>query len=271
MSPTGRRPAAPLAAFVLHQYPWSETSLILDLFTREQGRLAVAAKGAKRPYSQLRSVLLPFQRIQVTLSRPSRDEAAEIQTLRSAEWASGGPMLSGAALFSGFYLNELVIKLLARGDPHPALFDAYAGSLPVLADANADLTEPALRAFEIVLLREIGLLPELDRVTATQQALQPEASYQLHAEGGLTAAAFGASGLTGRQWAGLQATLDAGALSVLQGRCAESLPGLKASLRTLLHYHLGMPVMRTREVLRDAQQLMDGLPRRAIAQRSPSR
>src|SRR2546427_10968622 len=105
---TRSRAAATLTAYVLHRYDWSETSLILDLFTREQGRLAVAAKGAKRPYSQLRSVLLPFQRIQVALGRvpkpvlsgvegmDSADEhVREVQNLRSAEWAGGAAMLTG--------------------------------------------------------------------------------------------------------------------------------------------------------------------------------
>ena len=90
----------------------------------------MAAKGAKRPYSQLRAVLLPFQRISVALGRSAGEEgAAEVQNLRAAEWAGGQPMLTGAALFSGFYLNELLMKLLARHDPHPALFDAYAATI----------------------------------------------------------------------------------------------------------------------------------------------
>ena len=86
----------PLLAYVLHHYDWSETSLIIDLFTRERGRVAVAAKGAKRPYSQLRSVLLPFQRLNVQLGKAPKDEAAEVHTLRSAEWAGGVPMAGGA-------------------------------------------------------------------------------------------------------------------------------------------------------------------------------
>ena len=133
------RPSPHLQSYVLHRYDWSESSLILDLFTREQGRLAVAAKGAKRPYSQLRAVLLPFQQVHIVLSRPRRsaeDEAPpEVQTLRGAEWAGGAAMLTGAALFAGFHCNELLMKLLARGDPHPLLFDAYAQTLPELAGA----------------------------------------------------------------------------------------------------------------------------------------
>jgi len=119
---------------VLHSYDWSETSLIVELFTRERGRVVVAAKGAKRPTSQLRPVLLPFQRLHVQLGKTPADEAAEIHTLKSAEWAGGVPAVGAAALFSGFYLNELLLKGLARQDPHPALFDAYAATLAALAD-----------------------------------------------------------------------------------------------------------------------------------------
>ena len=84
---TARRVTAPLDAYVLHRYDWSETSLILDLFTRAKGRVTVAAKGAKRPYSQLRSVLLPFQRIAATIGKQAEDAQADVVTLRSAEWA----------------------------------------------------------------------------------------------------------------------------------------------------------------------------------------
>ncbi|TMH31709.1 MAG: DNA repair protein RecO, partial [Betaproteobacteria bacterium] len=156
---TRSRAAATLTAYVLHRYDWSETSLILDLFTREQGRLAVAAKGAKRPYSQLRSVLLPFQRLHVALGRvPKADSQSdeplrEVQNLRSAEWAGGAAMLTGGALFSGFYLNELLMKLMARHDPHPTLFDVYAQTLPALASPDEAEVQTALRGFELSLLR----------------------------------------------------------------------------------------------------------------------
>src|SRR5439155_26738977 len=148
MASRGSRHVA-LAAFVLHRYDWSESSVILDLFTREQGRIAVAAKGAKRPFSQLRSVLLPFQRLQVSFGRePPGDDAREVHSLRGADWAGGHPMLTGSALFSGFYLNELLMKLLARHDRHPALFDAYADTVAALVEADDVVTQAALRAFE---------------------------------------------------------------------------------------------------------------------------
>ncbi|HSN34161.1 MAG TPA: DNA repair protein RecO [Ideonella sp.] len=247
------RSGAPLAAYVLHRYDWSESSLILDLFTREQGRLAVAAKGARRPHSQLRAVLLPFQRVQVTLTRAASDDAAppEVQTLRSAEFGGGAPMPSGAALFPGFYLNELLMKLLARHDPHPALFDAYAHTLPRLGAADE---QAALRAFELVLLRETGVLPDLGVVTATQQPLDDAGRYALHAERGLVPAGAAEAALDGRSWRALQAALDAGDIDALRAACFATLPALRTLLRNALHYHLGSSPLRTRQVLLELHQ-----------------
>jgi DNA repair protein RecO (recombination protein O) len=278
---TSRRPAAPLDAFVLHRYDWSETSLILDLFTRSRGRIAVAAKGAKRPYSQLRSVLLPFQRIAATVGRQAEEAQAEVLTLRGAEWAGvdACPVLPAPRLFAGFYLNELLMKLLARGDAHPALFDAYAASLSTLAalgGAPAGEASPtgrgrratsaddvgeqiALRAFELVLLKEIGLLPELDRVTATQAPLEPDADYQLAGDRGLVAAdpAVPAARLAGADLVAIDDALRENALAPLHAACAPRLDRLRPMLRALVHYHLGSPALRTRDVMRDARQLIE--------------
>lgn len=263
MPPSGTRGArAPAVqqAFVLHHYDWSETSLVLDLFTREQGRLAVVAKGAKRPYSQLRAVLLPFQRIQVSLSKPAKatEGAAEVVTLRGAEWAGGATMPAGAALFSGYYLNELLLKLLARQDPHPALFDAYAQTLPQL-HADDDLqSQAALRAFELRLLREVGLLPDLSLATTSQTSLDQQRLYTLSPEAGVISAGgeTGAS-LSGASLTQMQAALLHGSMAALQQACAGSLPALKTGLRALLHYHLGHKPLRTRQVMLDVQKLLD--------------
>ncbi|WP_396270491.1 DNA repair protein RecO [Ideonella sp.] len=257
-----RSRAATTAAYVLHRYDWSETSLILDLFTREQGRLTVVAKGAKRPYSQLRPVLLPFQGLLASVSRPSRDENAEISTLRGAEWLGGAPMLSGAALFSGFYLNELLMKLLPRHDPHPVLFDAYAATLPALAQPDEWVSAAALRAFELVLLRETGFLPQLDRL-ATQGAVQAGKAYGLRPGLGLIPATPDDHPLPGEALLAIQAALTEGDLARVQYACAAQGTVLKLTLRTLLHYHLGTPRLRTRDVMLDAQQLLDA-PRLAV-------
>jgi DNA repair protein RecO (recombination protein O) len=261
-APTSRparpaRVAAPLAAYVLHRYDWSESSLILDLFTREQGRLAVAAKGAKRPYSQLRSVLLPFQRVQVHLGRvPAGDDGgSDVQTLRGADWAGGAAMLTGQALFSGFYLNELLMKLLARHDPHPALFDVYAASLPELAAESDVRVQAALRAFELSLLRHTGWLPDLSRVTQTQEPLRPEAPYVLRPDSGVAPARDGDEPLGAATLVGLQAALEHGSLPALQQVCAASLSALKLPLRALIQHQLGQGILRTRQAMMDLQSL----------------
>lgn len=240
-------------AYVLHRYDWSESSLILDLFTRDHGRLAVVAKGAKRPYSQLRSVLLPFQRLVVGYS--SRDEeGAEVHTLKAAEWAGGGPMLTGPALLTGFYLNELLMKLLARGDPLPALFDAYAQTVPLLVGEDDLVVQAGLRAFELRLLRAMGVLPELGLETLTLQPVRPQATYALHGEAGVVEHSRGEAILLGSTLEQLQSALDSGSLSSLQQACLGALPELKATLRGLLHYHLGTPVLRTRQLMMELQQ-----------------
>ena len=248
---------APLTAFVLHRYDWSESSLILDLFTREQGRVAVAAKGAKRPFSQLRSVLLPFQRIQITLGRQATGEdAREVQNLRGADWTGGAAMLTGASLFSGFYVNELLMKLVARHDPHPALFDAYAATVAALGEAGEAGGQAALRAFEIVLLKEIGLLPDLGVETATRRQVAADERYRVLADagvvgaGGATDATIGGATLTA-----LLATLDADDLAALQRITSRSLAELRPILRAQLAYHLGTDRLRTRQVMIDAQAL----------------
>lgn len=257
-----RAPRAPstLTAYVLHRYDWSETSLILDLFTREQGRVAAAAKGAKRPYSQLRPVLLPFQRLQVALGRVPKPEAgdeaaSEVQNLRSAEWAGGAAMLTGAALFSGFYLNELLMKLVARQDPHPLLFDTYAQTLPRLADPDDLQVQAALRAFELRLLKEIGVLPDLSLVTLTLEEVREQARYTLLPEAGVAAPRGNEAQIGGAALIGLQAALVHGSAEALQQACGQALPELKTMLRALLHYHLGTPVLRTRQVMLDVQNL----------------
>jgi DNA repair protein RecO (recombination protein O) len=250
--------SAPLAAYVLHRWDWSETSLILDLFTRDQGRVAAAAKGAKRPYSQLRPVLLPFQRVNVSFGREAAaDDAPDVLTLRGAEWAGGMPMPGGAALFSGFYLNELLMKLLARHDPHPVLFDAYDATLPALGGAE-DAAQAALRAFELVLLREVGLLAELSVLTSSLVPVHPQQLYTLRPEGGVVPWVEGEPGVTGQTLTQCQAALDSGRLDALRAACLPAVAPLRGMLRSLLYYHLGSPnPLRTRSVMVDVQRMLE--------------
>ncbi len=244
-------------AYVLHHYNWSESSLILDLFTRERGRIAVAAKGAKKPHSQWRALLLPFHPLRVIFPASTKAEAPDVQTLRGAEWVGGSAWLQGTALFSGYYLNELLMKLLARQDPHPQLFDAYDQTLPHLASSDDGAVQAALRAFEINLLRHTGVLPELHRQTQTQQPLLPAERYTLHGEAGLCAAQRDDSALSGAQWLALQAALESGAAQALHAACAQARQPLRGVLRELLHYHLGTRSLRSRQALADVQRLLD--------------
>ncbi|HXF77352.1 MAG TPA: DNA repair protein RecO, partial [Usitatibacter sp.] len=105
--------------YVLHSYPYRETSLILQAWTEKHGRLGLVAKGARRPKSSSRSVLVPFQPL--ALDWFGR---GELRTLKTAEPAAPATPLAGASLLSAFYLNELLLKLTTRDDPHEGLFAA---------------------------------------------------------------------------------------------------------------------------------------------------
>jgi DNA repair protein RecO (recombination protein O) len=239
-------------AFILHRYDWSESSLILETLTRHHGRVALVAKGAKRPSSNFRPVLLPLQPLHVAYGGD-----AEIRTLKSAEWAGGHVMPTGGALLSGYYLNELLMRLLARDDAHETLFDAYAGAVGLLAAHAGDAMNAALRAFELILLREIGLLPVLDQQTMTLEPLADAPAYTLVPEGGLRLAhSDDRASLSGAQWKALQASLDSPAPFHAAVQSSDAvLSGLKPQLRALLHYHCGVSTLRTRQMMIDLQNL----------------
>ena len=239
-------------AYVLHRYDWSETSLILEVFTRHHGRIALVAKGAKRPTSSFRPVLLPLQPLCLSYGGES-----EVRTLKSAEWVGGHVMPTGEALLSGYYLNELLLQLLAREDDHPQLFDIYAQVVQILASGQEALLQAGLRAFELLLLREIGFLPPLDQQTLTLAPLEAGAFYALVPEGGLrTAQPDERLALSGAQWRQLQQVLDDGApLTETLRVCALLSNELKPQLRALLHYHCGVSTLRTRQMMVDLQSL----------------
>ncbi len=239
-------------AFVLHRYDWSESSLILEVFTRHHGRIALVAKGAKKPSSNFRPILLPLQPLHVAFGGD-----AEIRTLKGAEWMGGHVMPTGDALMSGYYLNELLLNLLARDDPHPRLFDMYTSVVQIIASRHLDALQSALRTFELLLLREIGLLPLLDAQTMTLGSLDPDTRYTLVPEGGLrqTGETDRAS-LSGAQWLVLQASLaDRAPFTTTLRACAEVMAELKPQLRTLLNYHCGVGTLRTRQMMIDLQNL----------------
>ena len=135
-------------AFVLHSYPFRETSLIVEVFSRDFGRVALLARGARRPRSVLRGMLLAFQPLELSWAGKG-----EVQTLMKAEWQGGQPLLTGRALFCAYYLNELLMHLLPREDAHERLFSVYAETLRSFSNI---LKESDLRCFERAFLQELG-------------------------------------------------------------------------------------------------------------------
>lgn len=238
--------------FILHSYPWSESSLILETWSRHHGRVALVAKGAKKPTSQFRPVLLPLQPL-----RLSWGGDAEVRTLKAAHWPGGHVMPTGEALLSGYYLNELLMRLTARDDPHPELFEVYAAAVRLLASGDPDALQWALRGFELLLLKEMGLLPALNQQTLTLKPLLPDDSYALVPEAGLQWVNDDPRhALRGEQWLALHAALASPSpLAALLRECADLLVQLQRPLRLLLNYHCGVGALRTRQMMLDLQTL----------------
>jgi len=247
-------------AFVLHRYPWSESSLVLEVFTRKSGRVALLAKGAKKPHSNFRSVLMPLQR----LSLAYRGES-EVRSLSKAEWIAGHPLPKGEALLAGFYVNELILKLLARDDPHPEIFDLYGQVVEILSSGADAAIAPLLRSFELMVLQCLGLLPDLDHEGSRLQALSQHLAYHLHPEAGLTLMDAERSppnqhALLGSQWLQLCETLqgESELLHILRW-CAqldnESRLALQSQMRQMIHYHAGRVPFKTRQFMIDVQSL----------------
>ena len=156
--------------FILHRRPFSESSLLLDIFSRRYGRITAIAKGARRQKSQYRGMIRPF-----ALTTLGWSGKGEVKTLTQCEWAGPDFGLRGPNLFCGYYLSELLIKFLQRYDPHERLFDQYLKSLVHLGvDGESQST---LRLFEKVLLRETGYGLRLDRDHDTGQPIKPNSSY----------------------------------------------------------------------------------------------
>lgn len=154
MSPANRIDHQP--AFLLSATPWRETSLLVELFSRDYGRVALVARSARKRQSELRGVLVPF--VPVCVSWYGKEE---LKTLHRAEWLGGWPQPQNRALFSGLYANELVAKLTAREDPHPAIYAELAQVMRRIA--TEDHHAAALRHFEWALLQHNGLAPDLQQ------------------------------------------------------------------------------------------------------------
>ena len=227
-------------AFVMHSYAFRETSLVIELFTPGHGRVALLAKGARRPRSAMRGVLLAFQPLFVTWSGKN-----ELRTLHKADWSGGQPLLQGPALMCGFYLNELLLKLLIRDDPHLRLFEEYRDAIAKLARGAE--AAAVLRGFERSLLQEIGYALVLDRDAATGAAIVAESTYTYEVERGPRLASGGEPlQFSGRTLLDIERNDFSNPTTQQQS---------KLLMRTLIHHHLGSQRLVTPQLYRELQQL----------------
>ena len=250
-------------AYVLHSYPYRETSLILQAWTEKHGRIGLVAKGARRPKSASRSLLVPFQPLVIDWFG-----RGELRTLKGAEPAAPATPLAGQALLSAFYLNELLLKLTTRDDPHERLFAAYDEAVAALRAISrfgqaapgapdeptargAGFLEPVLRRFELALLREVGYALELTREAGTHAPIVAEREYFYVVERGAVPAeqveprhdAVRLSGLT--------------LLDLERGRFEDqkTIAQAKSLMRLLINHSLNGQELATRVLVRDLQRL----------------
>ena len=228
-------------AYVLHTYPYRETSLIVEVFSRDFGRLPLMARGARRPKSAVRGLLLSFQPLSLSWFGKT-----ELRTLHSAEWQGGQPLLQGTALICGFYLNELLLKLLHRDDPHEQLFLYYQETLQELA-RRTDYAA-VLRRFEMNLLKELGYALTLTHDADSGAEIEPDAPYRYVFERGPVRQKTGQNGVELRGKTLLDMSADDYADPV-------TLQQSKALMRALINHYLGEGTLHTRQILKDLQEL----------------
>ncbi len=237
-------------ALILHRRPYRETSLLVEAFSREHGRIGLVARGANRGRARLRGLLRPFAPLLLSWAGHG-----DLATLTGAEEQQQALWLPAERLLSGLYLNELLITLLARHDPHPALFDDYWRALNGLA--GDDDEEPVLRRFEVRLLARLGYGLQLEREADGNTPIQPGWTYRYVLERGPLPFAASDGGIT---------ISGHSLLSMARGELTE--PGVlrevKRLTRAALAVHLDKP-LRSRALLsalrrRSTPQRQDGTP-----------
>jgi len=231
-------------AYVLHTYPFRETSLIVEVFSRDFGRMALLARGARRPRAAIRGLLMAFQPLEIGWAGKG-----EVLTLMKAEWQGGQPLLAGEALFCGYYLNELLMHLLPREDAHERLFARYTEMLARLAaDPSGKVREADLRSFEKALLQELGYGLTLNH-DSDARAIDSKAFYTYRMEQGP-----------------VRLEHDEGAAQVVSGKTLLDLEAedfsdprsrheAKALMRTLMAYYLAGKELETRKIFKELQEL----------------
>lgn len=227
------------AGFILHHRPYRDTSLVLDVFSREAGRLAIVARGARQSRSRQRALLQPFRPLLLSWRL-----GGDMGTLTGVEADGPSLALTGERLLAGFYLNELVLRLLGRHDPNPEFFALYTHALDDLAEGGD--TAPVLRAFEKRALDCLGYGLPLSTHALDGSEIQPDVRYRFDVQAGARPVSGQDSSSVGGE------TLLALYHETFDG------PGGQGEMRRLLSsalaVHLGGRPLQTARVLRDLRR-----------------
>lgn len=244
MTATARIQLAP--GYVLHQRPYRESSALLEVFSESYGRVGLVARGVRSPKSRQRGDLQPFRAL-----RLSWNARSELGTLTGVEADAPGGRLQGTALYSAFYLNELLVRLLVRNDPHPRLYATYQASMERLMQGG-DI-EPLLRLFEKSLLQEIGYGLLLDSDVESGEPVQPDSYYDYHLESGPV--------LVASQDAQAFVFKGSSLLALERGQLtgADVLRDAKRLMRSALNLYLGNKPLKSRELFMATNKVQEPL------------
>ncbi len=235
------------SAYILHQRPYRDTSVLLEVFSQDHGRLGVVAKGVRRRRNPRQALLQPFTPLLLSWSG-----RGELMTLLDVESQASGYLLQGSVLMSGFYLNELLLRLLQRQDPHSRLFLHYDRTLTRLADMNGQAQQRAelpvaLRIFEKYLLEEIGYGLMLD-CDAEGEVLNADRLYRYQVGVGLVP-------LPDNSRVGVEVLHGAHLCALARDQLDEvSARGVKRLLRAAIDQHLGGKPLQSRKMLLEMQR-----------------
>ena len=224
----------------MHHRPFRDTSRILDVFSRDYGRLALVSRGSRSAKSKLRGILRPFMPLQISWVIRS-----DLGTLTGAEIQSAPISLSGDALLSGYYINELLLHLLHRHDPQPDIFSAYSDTIERLAGIAT--VAPVLREFEIALLRLLGYALNLDHDTDTPGALVPDTKYEYRAEQGPVA-------VSDRRGPMIFTGAELAAIHRQEFSQPDVLKNAGRLLRNVIAYHLDGKELKSRKVMQEIRR-----------------
>lgn len=230
--------------FILHTYPFKETSLVVEMFSRDLGRIAAVAKGARRPLSAMRGMLQSFQQLAGTWSGKN-----ELKTLHDLEWMTGLTLLKGDALMCGFYMNELLLRLLPRDDAHVQLFEYYAHTIQLLSSHEQQGgNEPLaaiMRSFELKMLQELGYAVPLTH-DENGEIIHADETYRFEADYGACEPSATKNGVL----------IQGGTLlDMARGNYKNATTQVQSKqlMRYLLQHYLGEKPLHTRQLLVDLQ------------------